>query len=257
MNYKVVIKNFKDIINSEFTIDDLNDLKGVYLGLDVVYNTTISNIYNNYSKEEKEIKVDEATREFKDNLDYVDEEVYTKLKDKLGFENEVIDTIMSLLKRNQNIEDIYVIDGVVILKESIKKKTKLVMQEENEFIEITSNNFASDYNDSVISLLIVSLNDLLKKYIFPNEEFDLLKIDNKKIMYAIPDLNIYVNRSIDDIVITENGTKVTKLIVTYNDQIFYFDMKINNCHITLSQNEFKVNVISDMLTPKGKQLEKK
>lgn len=257
MDYKVVIKNFKDIINSEFTIDDLNDLKGVYLGLNVVYNKKISDIYDNYSKDDKDIKLDEETKEFKNNLDYVDDEVYIKLKDKLGFENEVIDTIISLLKRNQNIEDIYVIDGVVILKESINKQTKLVMQEENKFIEITSDKFESNYNDSVISLLIVSLNDQLKKYIFKDEEFDLLKIDNKKIMYAIPNLNIYVNRSIDDIVITENGTKVTKLIVTYNDQIYYYDMKINNCLITLSENEFKVNVISDMLNPKGKQLEKK
>ena len=110
MDYKVVIKNFEDIINSEFTMDDLNDIKGVYLGLNVVYNKKISDIYENCSKEDKEIKLDEATKEFRNNLEYIDEEVYTILKNKLGFENEVIDTIISFLKTNQNIEDIYVIE---------------------------------------------------------------------------------------------------------------------------------------------------
>ena len=148
----------------------------------------------------------------------------------------------------------------MIVKKIDGENRNLEVIPENGFYDITSVEFnRNNQNKERTNFIINSLNNTIKTLIIDRPEpDDILLYLNNQINYLIPDLHIYSNRHCNDIVLNNNtGTKITKILITYGDKMLYFDMKIRSNYVILSQNDYKINVLSEMLNKKDKQKVKK
>ena len=222
----------------------------------------------------------DAKKRYDEVVDRIKEVAFDKLKNKLGFEDEVIEKIISLMMLTNKIEDIYVIDGMVLSK---LKKTELVKEgselaklndelmslktnalysaSNGVFNNIDSDAFNSIENENFKSLLVESLNGLVKPFIksldsnFKYDDEAVIAIRDK-VIYMVDNLNIYLNNTLKGILSDNAGVQKTKVIVTYNDLVLYFELKRRDDYIIISQNEYKINVISEMLNNNTKELKK-
>lgn len=250
MNYDTVISELITIINSDFDIQSLVSLKKIYVLLGRVYR---QDLIRRKSHELSKIVYEKY-------LEYTDELIWNKLKEKLDFEDEIINRIMTIIKNCNNIDDIYVLDGNVIVKSIDNKNDEaLYVAPEYNFVDITSNDFIKDNkNNQKANFIIMSINNTIKSLIQNKvESDDILLISNGNISYTMDNLNIYAGRNMNSILADNTGSKVTKILVVYENKLLYFDLKIRDNYVILSQNDYKINILSEMLNKKEVQKAKK
>ena len=87
------------------------------------------------------------------------------------------------------------------------------------------------------------------------EKGKLLNLHDKQIGYNLDNLNIYINKSLKEImkINTDVTKEVAKVLVKHNnDELYYFDLKIHYAYLELAHNNYKVNKLSEMLDEKVK-----
>ena len=226
MGYKSIISEIKDFYANDLTMESFKELKEIGDKINVIYQKALS-------KKKIDAKVN-----YNAMLAYLNEVVFYKLKETLHFEDEVINNIIRLINYGDKIVDIYVFDGNVvgILNNNDKEESYLIPND--TFIEITKIDFAKlSSNKNFKKSLINSLNTVLGT-LFNGEE--VLKL-NENVDYEINYLNIYINPTIN------------KILVKYEDNIMYYDIKIIDNELVLANNEYKVNYLSSILESNSKR----
>ena len=158
---------------------------------------------------------------------------------------------MTLVNRMTELLDIIVVDGEVIIKEksindfSNNEMSTLVVGDSLFEINNISFNNTTDL-DFLREFIITSLNNVLKPLI--NMDDEPLLISNSNILYNHPKLNIYFNRSLNEInnLMLKNNDDITRIVIKYEDDVYTFDMKIRNGYLILSKNDFPVWKFSEM-----------
>ena len=287
MNYDDVISELNTIINSEFGMQHLLLLRKMYILMNRIYRRELL-------KENSDKKA--CTITFEKYIRQINNTIWNKLKEELMFEDKVINHIISVIKHNGNIKGLYVLDGNVIAlsndnqnevihyfsKKSFKDITHDSFIENNAFNSLTKfviksiNNAIKplidnspktesvinvDFNnlDSDLIRLILMEKDLPMKFTVQSKskQTDLLNFDNGKVNYGIDGLKVYISRNMSDILTDNTGTKITKILVYYNDFLYSYDMKIRNDFVILTQDNNEVKVVSQILNEKANQKIKK
>ena len=247
MEYSDIIVEIKDLNSNDFNMDSFRNL-GIIC-------KRINNIYDD---ELKEKRID-ATVRYATVKEYFNAIVFDLLKEKLEFEDEVINKIIYYINFAHRILDIYVLDGNVIIKATsdINEDNKTISYfVSDSFIDITSKNFVKGmdlkvYKDFFTSALDKALKVELNDKIFS----DKLISNNGNINYNIDNLNIYSNKSLKEIMrINIDVTKeVAKLFIKHNnDELYYYDMKIHYGYFELAHNDYKIKIVSEILDKKNK-----
>lgn len=246
MEYNDILKELENVDDINFTMYDLIKLSNIFLKANC-----------QYSKELFE-KREDAKERYDEVYDRVYEVAFDRLKDKLGFEDEVIERIITLVENHDNIKDIYVIDGNVIarLRENANfpRKEVNVFMLQRGFIDINSNEF-NNGNDHDNELLVNAFNSLLKTLINDKDKL-LLDYHNGVINYNDINLHIYINHNLDDIMKDSNGLASSEILIKYNNMLLSFDMIIRNNCVSFKKNDYQVNVISSMLNENTKVYKK-
>lgn len=240
MDYKTVINEFNQIINSDFNIQSFGDIKKTYIYLNRIYRA-----------EMKKIGVDQrkCSNEFEKVIQYVNNCVWNKLKEELKLDDEVINRIFSLIRTIDNIEEIYILNGSVMVKTNKDNESKLVSLPEEDYIDITSDKFTiGKKNNKLIDFVIMSINNsvrsLIQDRLTPD---DVLRLSDGKINYAMENINIYLNHNIANILSDSTGLIVTKVIAIYNDELYYLEMKKRADYIILNYIDVNDIELSKML----------
>ncbi len=226
MGYRSILNDIKDVYNSEFTMETFARLGDI-----------AKRMSKEYEKAKKKNKNDARIHYNVVNAT-LNEVVFYKLKATFHFRDEVINRMMYFVNFGERLEDVMVFDGNIIVKIKNIDTSSLYLSPDESLIEITSRDFEKvsnklDFNKSLIN----SINN----HIGPVVENDsLLRIDDKKIQYQIPRLSIYVNGSI------------TKLLVRHGDDFFYYDANLIDNHLTLTNRECPIYILSEMLDENSK-----
>ena len=194
----------------------------------------------------------------RDNFEYLmtkfNDIMFQILKVNLQFEDETIKKIMNFLIYRDYLEDIYILDGNVIGKvlnfDDGKQKTISYLSHEDARYEIESFAFNNTINDNNLRALIVRcLNGVLNpKLVRELNGEDAILIENNNIVYNNPYLKVYFNRSLLDL-ITNGG--VAKILVKYgNEELYYYDLKIRDGYVSLSDTEYQIKKVSSLLDSK-------
>ena len=137
------------------------------------------------------------------------------------------------------------------------KSKKTLYRISNDFYDVSSKRFVDSLNYNIYREFFV---DAMNKAMVPlfKETFGksrLLSVDNKKISYNLDNLNIYINKSLKEImqINTDVTGQVAKVIIKHSDdEIYYFDLKIHYAYLELAHNNHKVNKVSEILDGKAK-----
>ena len=178
---------------------------------------------------------------------YLEDVTFEKLKSKLDYEDEVIKKLSEYACYMENIDEVYVLDGFIASCVHDNHGNSHFILEDN-FLDITSSGFNNIRNNMVFKKLISdSINNYLKYYLALDSLLHFKK--NGKFIYSNNNINIYLNSSLSDMnrINNENSNEVIKIIVKYNDEIYYFDMKIRDGYLVIYQNQYEINKISDKL----------
>ena len=225
MRYKSIISEIKDFYEEDLTMDSFKELKIIGDKINKIYQKALS-----------KNKLD-ANVNYNTMLAYLNEVVFYKLKETLHFEDEVINKIIRLINYGDQLVDIHVFDGNVVGVINNNGEEDNYLMPNTTFTEITEIDFDKlSTNKEFKKSLTDSLNKVLRP-LFNNE--DVLKLD-EKIDYEIHYLNIYINPAIN------------KILVKYEDNIMYYDIKIIDNKLVLANNEYRVNYLSSMLESKSK-----
>ena len=239
MEYSEIINEINQMYDEDFNMDSFR-----YLGI--------------LDKKIKEIASKEDLHDVEKEYNYhavnnyLEELAFTKLKEKLGYEDEVIYKIMKYISYADVIEEIFVVDGYVIVKAVTnvnvnEKKTFLIP--EDGFYDISSANF-NDSNNSLIlkELIITGINNIL------NDNLDIKKPlilnGNGDVIYNKKNVSIFINRKISDLakINAMDNNEIIKVLVRSNlDKIDYIDMKLQDGYLVTYQNEYPVNKVSSAL----------
>ncbi len=239
MKYKKIIENIKVFDHQELTIDTLHFAQKINHDMNKLLISEMSSGKINALIRYREVKA------------LFDETLFNRLKETTTFEDEVIYKIMTLVNRMTELLDIIVVDGEVIIKEksindfSNNEMSTLVSGDSLFEINNISFNNTTDL-DFLREFIITSLNNVLKPLI--NMDDEPLLISNSNILYNHPKLNIYFNRSLNEInnLMLKNNDDITRIVVKYEDDVYTFDMKIRNGYLILSKNDFPVWKFSEM-----------
>ena len=240
MNYNEIIEAIKVIKHDNFTMDSFKKV-----GLINRRNNQLLRANVGHNKE----KAEETYLMIKNMLEEV---VYQKLQDKLGFESETINKLVNIIKYSENIEEVYVFDGYIATRISSMNENKDYASSffiiEEGFFDITSNDFNDTNKYNIVKKLIVeSINN-----VFNSCEKLLYLKDNGEIKYNISNLNIYINCSLNYLGIINNksNNETIKVIVKHGkDEIYYFDIKLRDGYLVIYQNE-SLNKVSELLDDK-------
>lgn len=250
MEYREVIGMINDIDLEEFTIDSFKKAGEVYQIINSTYGSSLLN------------KKMDAKTNYLNVLAIFNAVVYEKLKEKLQFDSEIIEEIVSLAPFFSYILDIYIIDGNVI----VKLKNRYAQEESylvsKGFYDIASKDFTRELNYDLYKGFFTDAMNKAMAPIFKEkwEKGSLLHVSDSKIGYNLDDLNIYVNKSLKELmqINTDVTKEVAKVLIKHdNDEIFYYDLKIHYAYLELAQNDYKVNKLSEMLKEKEKVKTKK
>lgn len=247
MGYEKTINDINRLENDEFTFDSLK-----FAGIikHELWNILINEIKNGkvYAQHNYDI--------LNNRLHDV---IYDKLKEKLDFEDEVIETIIDLINFSQRLEDIYVLDGNVIAKvlstTGFEPKEVTYLYPITGFNELTNVSFNDVIKETIVRDLIVNgLNNSIKPLMKNNEEnLDPVILDNLEIRYGLRGINIYLDMPLHEInkLYQEGKNGVIKVLVKLGMEDFYsFDMKIRDGFVIFSQNDFEVQKVNEILNRK-------
>lgn len=227
MGYKSIIEDIKDFYENEFTMDSFNELKKIA--------NRINNVYQkDLSKNKKDAKVNYNTM-----IAYLNEAVFYKLKETLHFEDEVINNIMRLINCGDKIVDIGVFDGNVVGKVINNNSEEIHIIPNDTFNEITKIDFDNmSLNKDFKKYLISSINSMISPYL---DDRELIMIENNEVIYSVPNLTIYLNKTIN------------KILVKYENKIKYYDIKILDDKLTLASTKYPVYRLSEIFKTKTKR----
>ena len=234
MEYGEIIKEIGNINGEEFTMDSFQKIGNICKEINRVYRDSMVN--SRLDAEDHYIQVKE----------YLNDIVFDKLKEKLGFENEIIRKIVEILNFADRIKDIYVLDGNVIVELMTNESSVTFLLHGNGLMDINSYQFSSqndeyEYKKSLVSLL----NDAIPKLLKNDSLNESLKLEDNLISYNISDLNVYANHSLSDMFMDNSGN--TKTLVRYGNELGYFDIRRHNGYLVLANNDYRVNKLSTML----------
>lgn len=227
MGYKSIIEDIKDFYENEFIMDSFNELKKIANRINKVYQKDLS-------KNKKDAKVNYNTM-----IAYLNEAVFYKLKETLHFEDEVINNIMRLINCGDKIVDIGVFDGNVVGKVINNNSEEIHIIPNDTFNEITKIDFDNmSLNKDFKKYLISSINSMISPYL---DDRELIMIDNNEVIYSVPNLTIYLNKTIN------------KILVKYENKIKYYDIKILDDKLTLASTKYPVYRLSEIFKTKTKR----
>ena len=232
MDYNQIIGELNRIINSEFNMQNFRELKK-----------------QNSNKKLCAIVFDKY-------ISFTNEVIWKKLKETFDFEDEVINRIFSFIRVMDEIDDMYVLDGNVIVRRSNKTSDGgIYVAPELDFIDITDKCFVgNNVKNKMTNLVVMSINNIIKPLIENRvKPSDILSINDDKIDYKKDNLNIYLSHNMSDILTDSSGNKVTKVSASYDNNLLYYDMKIRDDYVILLQNNYEVKVISKMLDKSEKK----
>ena len=226
MRYKNIIARIKEFYNNDFTMNSFSELKEI---ADIIEKT--------YQKENSKHKLD-AVVNYNTMIAYLNEIVFVKLKETLHFEHEVINNIIRLINYGDRIIDIGVFDGNVVGKVMNKDSEEIHLIPNDTFKEITEINFDNMSSNKIFKkTLIESLNSMISPYL---DDRKLIMFENNEVIYSIPNLSIYLNKTIN------------KILVKYDNKIKYYDIKILDDKLVLANTEYPVYRLSEIFKTKTK-----
>ena len=237
----MISKEIEDFENQDFTMDSFRIAGNIKKEIgDRYFYEAISNRYD-------------AFYHFEFISGRFNNAVYLKLKEALGFEDETINKIMSFIKYGGEIKDILVIDGntlVVLLSRDYDEPREIsYLSDQDSAHEMDKIGFNNMVKSDLRELITVSLNNILKAifYKYLNGD-DAIILEENNIYYNSPFLNIYFSKSLKDI---NKDNDIVKVLVKYGaDEIYYFDMKFRNGYLVISDNEFPILRLSEILEQK-------
>lgn len=240
MEYKDIIREIKEMYDNDFNMDSFRCAGRI--------NKKINKIAINQNM--KDVRKEYNYHAIKN---YLEEMVFNKLKEKLGYEDEVIKKIIKYLSYAEAIHEIYVIDGIVAVKALSKTNNspeiKSFFIPEDGFCDITSANFNNISGYGVLKELIVgSINKVISNNLGIIEP--LILKENGEINYSKYNINIFLNSNLSHLgKINENiNNDIIKILVKRGiNEIYYFDMKLRDGYLVIYQNEFPVNKVSSIL----------
>ena len=242
MEYKEIIEEINAIDDANFTIEDFKKLARISKEIDIIYKMSIAS-----GKMDASIHYDIV----KDHLFTV---VFKTLKQKLDFDDEVINSMMGLIDYASLIEDVYILDGNIIVK--IIDSSREIILPLGKFYNIVSSNFNQDRKkNSFRNLFVKSVNNSITPLLNnPIEDNKLLEIEDNHFIYRIPNINIYANHSLNEMMEKNENyiPQITKIIVSYNNDLYYFDMKVHNNSIMFFYNDYPIHRLSEILKEKSK-----
>ena len=244
MDYKKIIDEIEEMCGNNFTTDSFQTARTI--------NRQMNKSFNSFSTINKERELNN----FLKVKSYLEDVVFYKLKEKLGYDDEVIRKLVSYLNFSGNIEEVYVIDGYTAVK--IGNDGEININSSNFIPEGNFSDISSlDYNDSdgnlVIKKLVVNgINNFFRER-FNNEDVLVLK-NSGYISNNIPGLYIFINSSLSHLneINEKHIAEVAKMLVKYGDDIYYFDVKIRDNYLIFHYNDFEINKIFELLNTQNK-----
>ena len=246
MEYQSIVNEISRMYNEEFNMDSFKTCGSLNKRINMI---AINDDFRDVKKEYDYYAI----------KNYLEDMVFHKLKEKLGYEDEIIKKIISYLSFAEVIDEIFVIDGNVLVKVLSKTTSdpeyKVYFIPEKGFYDITSVNFSNTENYGMIKELVVnSINNIFKSNIDINKALDLN--NNGSIKYRELGLNIFINKPLSELgkINDELNNDVIKVIVKYKfDKIYTFDMKLRDGYLVIYQNEYNVNKVSEALNTSSKK----
>ena len=269
MNYDEILGKFYDFIGSEFDLQHLDKLKELYEELQGCFNLLVTDAMSKNNKE----KVAALKRDYLRVCEMLTTAMCTKLQEKLGLGNEIIVDINNIINMYcDRIREIHVLEGTIIVwfkDESVPKLYEPLDEElygykasdkffyseplgGKTFVDMTSNEFYCN-NDGEDSKYYE-----LANYIISTIRGVIITITPKKINYSVPGLRIFFSNDLKNISSDKTGTKITKVIVAYQNQVLYYDLKIrhdrelSDSGIGLLFNDYQPHILSEVLSGTGK-----
>ena len=243
MEYTEILDEINRIYSNDFDMTAFNKLGSI--------NTRINEIAS-----KQDMKNPEKKYNYHATKSYFDEMVFNSLKEKLGYEDEVIYKIMKYINIAEIIKEIYVIDGNIIVKAINKsfdgKFSWTYYIPEQGFYDIASFAFNDDiyneYGGMIKQLILNGISNTLKS----NLEIDKPLMFNKGggIEYNQDDIRIFINKRVSELskINESNGNEIIKVLVKDSlDEIYSFDMKLRGGYLVIYQNEYPVNKVSEEL----------
>ena len=198
---------------------------------------------------EKRNKVPHAVDNCRKACTEVNKVIINKLSSYTNLNLDAIREILLLTSKGDVVTDIECADGITKVKSipdaSLDKpfnESKAIasyrivdgFKDVNELFAAKS--LSADKNE----LITESLINAIKPYIGVTDEEEKLFVNGK---YTVDNLSILLNRSLSDMVTDRTGTRVTKMVVKFNDQIFSFNIRVHGDFVIVSQNDV-INVFS-------------
>lgn len=247
MGFDIVINGIKRLEREDFSLDSIKFAGVIEHELN---NTVVNQLLNRkyYAKENYQI----LHNHLKDVL-------YRKMKEKLDFEDEVIEKMMDLTKYSNRLEDIYVLDGNVIAKvlstDGLTLKEVTYLYPTSGFRELTTLTFNDSFNKLIVrDLLVTHLNNVIKPMIRSNmENIDPIASDGLEIGYTFPNIEVYLDRGLKEIdrIYNESKNYITKVLIKVNEENYYsYDLKCRDGYMILAQNDFTLKKVSEILEAK-------
>lgn len=282
MNYDEILDKFYDFIGSEFDLQHLDKLKKLYEELQGCFNLLVTDAMSKNNKG----KVAALKRDYLGVCEMLKTAMCTKLQEKLDLENEIIVDINNIINMYcDRIREIHVLDGTIVVwfkDESVPKLYEPLDEElygykvSDEFfyseplggktlVDMTSNKFYcnNDGEDSkyyeLANYIISTIRGVIKPVLLGSGvDNDLITITPKRINYAVPGLHIFFSNDLRNISSDKTGTKITKVIVAYQNKVLYYDLKIrhdrelSDSGIGLLFNGDQPHMLSEILSGTGK-----
>ena len=243
MGYEKILKELGYINDTGISMKALRKLAGLFQSANTVYGVEL------FAKRE------DSKERYHEVIEQIKEVAFDKLKNKLDFEDEVIEKIISLMMMTNKIEEIYVIDGMVLTRlENVR------LAKEGSALEKLDDASKSEEKDALYSSSSgVFYNINSKSFIdIENDYFKHLVIGSLNALVGKNDTNadIYVNHTLSELYSDNTGSQISKVIIKCKDEILYYDLKIRDDYVITSQNEYRVNVLSEMLDSNDKVYKK-
>ena len=243
MNYNSLISDFEIIVNSDLTMENLRKIRTIYLNLVKVYRQEMNKPYNDENK---------CKQELHNTTTYFNDVLWNTLKSRLDFEDEVINLIFGAIRGMDNIDEIFVIDGNVIVSCSNKNNHSYAVSSKLDFVEVTNRAFYSrEDNNQASNLVVAAINSAIKPYVYNKyDPEDVIAIEDGKINYLVDDLKIYVSHDVSSILEDNSGHLITKVLAKYQDKTLYFDLKRRNDCVIVLNDEYNIHTLSEKLSNK-------
>lgn len=239
MEYSEIIGIINKMYDEDFNMDSFRYLGILYKRInEIASKQDLSNVEKEYN--------------YHAVSSYLEEFAFTKLKEKLGYEDEVINKIIKYINYAEVIEEIYVVDGFVIVKAVTNinnSERKSFFIPENGFYDINTANFNdSNVSQTLKELIIKGINNIINDNIGIDKP--LTVNGNGDVVYNKKNINVYINKKLSELakINAIDNNEIIKVLVRSNlNNIDYFDMRLHDGYLITYKNEYPVNKVSSAL----------